>query len=162
MTRVFRLKKLSLGVLLLIGAAVSSYAQEPNAKASDEAAIRENVRLMQEGWNAKSGAVFAKAFAGDADYVVINGMQIKGKEKIGSGHDEIFATIFKDSVLSLSVKQLRFLRDDVAVVHVSGHHKIGQGPTARESDAVMTMVMTKENGKWTIAAFQNTQVATHK
>ena len=36
-------------------------------RAEDEAAIRENVRQMDAGWNTKSGALFAKPFAEDAD-----------------------------------------------------------------------------------------------
>ena len=48
---------------------------------------------------------------------------------------------------------------DVAVVHVSAHLKSAQGAGAQEADAVITLVMTKENGAWKIAAFQNTSVA---
>ena len=49
---------------------------------ADEAAIRENVKHLETGWNTKSGALFAKPFAEDADYVVINGMYIKGRSVI--------------------------------------------------------------------------------
>ncbi len=42
----------------------------PRADAADEAAVRENVRRMEIGWNTKSGAVYAKPFAAEADYVV--------------------------------------------------------------------------------------------
>jgi len=59
--------------------------------------------------------------------------------------------------INLTVKQIRFLRPDVAVVHVNGHR---DGRTKElTGDAILTLVMTKEQQGWTIAAFQNTSVA---
>lgn len=123
---------------------------------ADEAAIRENVKQLEMGWNTKSGAVFAKPFAEDADYVVINGMYIKGRSVIEKAHQQIFDTIYKDTSVTLAVKQVRFLRPDVAVVHASGERT---GPSKDlQQKAMLTLVMTKENQRWTIAAFQNTAV----
>lgn len=128
-----------------------------NSHATDEAAIRENVKQMETGWNTKDGALFAKPFAEDADFVVINGMYIKGRTQIAAGHQQIFNTIFKDTTISLAIKQIRFLRPDVAVVHVEGERR---GPTENlNQKAMLTLVMTKEKDGWTIAAFQNTGVA---
>ena len=131
--------------------------QAQNTSNPDEAAIRENVKQLETGWNTKSGADFAKPFAEDADYVVINGMYIKGRHAIETTHQRIFETVFKDTTVTLKIKQVRFLRPDVAVVHVEGHR---DGPT-RElvQDALLTLVMTKEKAGWTVAAFQNTAVA---
>ena len=155
-------RNLSLIFVALVACALYASAQGsavPNTSAADEAAIRESVRQMEAGWNTKSGPLFAKSFAEDADYVVINGTHITGRETIDKGHQRIFDTIYKDSTLSLSVKQIRFLRPDVAVVHVAGHNKIRQGEQVNEEDAIMTLVMTKDKGEWKIAAFQNTAVA---
>jgi uncharacterized protein (TIGR02246 family) len=154
-TTVNRLKRCAGGMLLMLFVVAPVLAQ--NDRAADEAAMRENVKQLESGWNTKSGALFAKPFAEDADYVVINGNHIKGRAEIEQGHQRIFDTIYKDTTLSLNVKQIRFLRSDVAVVHVSGHR---EGPTKEVTgDAIMTMVMTKEARSWKIAAFQNTAVA---
>lgn len=127
-----------------------------SSHAADEAAIRENVKQMETGWNTKSGALFAKPFAEDADYVVINGMYIRGRSVIDTAHQRIFDTIYKDTTITLAVKQIRFLRPDVAVVHVNAHRN---GPTKElTTEAMLTLFMTKEKDGWTIAAFQNTQV----
>ena len=160
MTNRTRVGNISLALAALLACSLyASARQTPAPQAADEAALRENVRQLEAGWNAKSGAQFAKPFAEDADYVVINGMQLKGREAIAQGHQGIFDTVYKDSALSLSVKQLRMLRADVAVVHVAGRLKSSQGADAREGDAVITLVMTKEGGVWKIAAFQNTAVS---
>ena len=142
-------------VLLTILAFSTAVMAQPE-ESTDEAAIRQNIKYLEEGWNTKSGALFAKPFAEDADYVVINGSYIKGRAVIESQHERIFATIFKDTTLKLEVKQVRFLRPDVAVAHVSGHR--GSANKELIEDAMLTVVMTKEKQGWTIAAFQNTPV----
>lgn len=149
------MKKTVTTFFLLLVVANSAFAQTNDE--ANEAAIRENVKQMESGWNTKSGALFAKPFAEDADYVVINGNHIKGRAVIESAHQRIFETIFKDTTIALKVKQVRFLRPDVAVVHVSGHR---QGPTQElTQDAIITMTMIKEKQGWSIVAFQNTAVA---
>lgn len=149
-------------VLILMFAAVGFHAQE-KAKTSgavdkDETAIRASVEQMVKGWNAKSGVEFAKPFAEDADYVVINGMQIKGRAAIAEGHQSIFDTFYKNSTLAYAVEQMRFLRSDVAVVHVRAALTATQGDSTRTNNARITLVMTKNKDKWEIAAFQNTSI----
>ena len=149
------MKILTLWMLFIVGLSTQPVNVQ-NSHAADEAAIRDNVKQMETGWNTKSGALFAKRFAEDADYVVINGMYIKGREAIESSHQRIFDTIYKDTTITLTVKQIRFLRPDVAVVHVTGQRV---GPTKDLAEAAMiTLVMTKEKQGWKIAAFQNTAV----
>jgi uncharacterized protein (TIGR02246 family) len=149
--------------LILMFTAVSFYAQE-KAKTSggagdkDEAAIRANVEQTAKGWNAKSGAEFAKPFAEDADYVIINGMKIKGREAIDKGHQQIFDTIYKISTLTVSVEQIRFLRPDVAVVHVRSALSVTRENSTQTGNGRITMVMTKNKDRWEIAAFQNTSI----
>lgn len=133
-------------------------AQNDSAKTADETAIRGNVEQMANGWNAGSGEQFAVPFAEDADYVVINGTQIKTRKVIAKGHQDIFDTVYKNSNLTLKVDSIRFLKPDVAVVHVSGLLKISEANTIRTRNVKITLVMTKNENKWQIAAFQNTQV----
>jgi uncharacterized protein (TIGR02246 family) len=133
-------------------------ASAQTKEAGDEGAIRQNVQYLESGWNDKSGKLFAKPFAEDADYVVINGMYLKGREVIESSHQRIFDTIYKDTKLTLNVKQIRFLRPEIALVHVSGQRVSSTDPAHNEA-AMMTIVMTKEKGSWSISAFQNTRVA---
>ena len=113
-----------LALLSLIACTFTVMAQESrttSARAKDEAAIRENVKQMESRWNAKSGESFAEPFAEDADFVIINGMHIRGHDAIENNHQQIFSTIYKNTIVSLTVTQIRFLRPDVALVHVRGH-----------------------------------------
>jgi uncharacterized protein (TIGR02246 family) len=151
------LQKLLVLVALTVAAftVVAQEAKTPKMQAEDDAAIRENVKQMESGWNTKSGATYARPFAKDADFVVINGTHVQGHEAIEKGSQRIFDTIFKNTTVSLTVKQIRFLRPDVAVVHVSGHR---DAPEAERLNAMIVLVMTKEGGQWKIASFQNTEV----
>jgi uncharacterized protein (TIGR02246 family) len=152
------LRNFTILIFVVMIAAANASAQKTDDKNADETAIRAQVEQMAKGWNAKSGAEFAKPFAEDADYVVINGMQIKGRTAIAKGHQGIFDTFYKNSTISYTVDSIRFLRSDVAVVHLGGTLKVTEGKETRAGNARMTLVMTKTNGKWEIAAFQNTQV----
>jgi uncharacterized protein (TIGR02246 family) len=151
------MKTLVFVTLLMLGFSGHTMQTPQDGRAADEAALRESVKQMESGWNTKSGALFAKPFAEDADYVVINGMYLKGRAAIESAHQRIFDTIYKDTSVTLVVKQIRFLRPDVAVVHVEGRRT---GPANElNQGAMLTLMMTKEKRGWVIAAFQNTAVA---
>ena len=149
----------TIAILGLFGFTAPAQASDATkTHAEDEAAIRENVRQMEAGWNAKSGSLFAKPFADDADYVIINGRYIKGRVDIEKAHQQIFDTIFKNTTVRLTLRQIRFLRTDVAVVHITGHRSAAEHEKELGSDAFVTMVMTRDKQGWKIAAFHNTQI----
>jgi len=154
-----RAKLLALFVVAFASFGVqASSAQESQNSSGDEAAIRQAVKQVEDGWNAHDGKAFAAPFAADADYVIVNGMTLKGREAIEAGHTQIFTTIYKDSRNAATIKSVRFLRPDVAIVHVEWNLEFKAGGEARQGHAMNTMVMAKEGGKWHIAAFQNTPI----
>ncbi|HEX8633257.1 MAG TPA: SgcJ/EcaC family oxidoreductase [Pyrinomonadaceae bacterium] len=147
-----------LALALLLAGAQSGYAQTPKLSGADETAIRRVVQGVQDAWNAHDGKAFAAQFAADADYVVVNGMYIKGREEIERGHVQIFTTIYKDSRNVATVKSIRLLRPDVAVAHVEWNLEFKVNDQPMKARGMNTMIMTREGGKWSIAAFQNTPV----
>jgi uncharacterized protein (TIGR02246 family) len=154
-----RIKLLALIVLAFMSfGALESQAQTPPNSSADETALRQIVQQLQDGWNAHDGKAFAAPFAADADYVVVNGMRLKGREDIEKGHTQIFTTIYKESHNVATVKGVRYLRPDVAVVHVEWNLEFSMGGEKRKATAMNTMIMTKDSGKWSIAAFHNTPV----
>jgi uncharacterized protein (TIGR02246 family) len=154
-----RIKLLTLIIVVfgLFGVLASS-AQTTQNPSADEVGIRQVVQQVQDGWNAHDGKAFAAPFAPDADYVVVSGMKATGREAIEKGHTAIFTTIYKDSQNVGTVKSIRFLRPDVAVVHVEWNLEFRAGGETRKGHAMNTMVMTKDGSKWSIAAFQNTPI----
>jgi uncharacterized protein (TIGR02246 family) len=134
-------------------------ASASSDRASDEAAIRKLVIAVEDGWNAGDGKAFAAPFAEDADYVIVNGMHIKGREAIATGHQTIFDTIYKKSHNTATIKSIRFLREDIAVAHIEWHLKFRVNDEAREGKAMNSMVLTRQDGRWSIAAFHNTAIS---
>lgn len=122
----------------------------------DEVAIRAMIKAVEAGWNAGDGDAFAAPFAANADYVIVDGRHIKGRDAIAHGHRQIFATIYKGSHNSATIRTIQLLRDDVAVAHIEWHLKFGQADAPREGRAVNTMCLTKDENTWQIVAFQNT------
>jgi uncharacterized protein (TIGR02246 family) len=146
-------------LILSICSPAKTVEKSENAdRARDEVAIKEKVKMMESGWNTKSGALFAKPFAEDADYIVINGMHVQTRAVIERMHQQIFDTVFKNTSITLSVKQMRFLKADVAVVHVTGQRTPAPGENAKSEGAILTLVMMKVKGDWQIVAFQNTEM----
>jgi uncharacterized protein (TIGR02246 family) len=138
--------------------ALTGKAQTPQNASADEAAIRQVVQQLQDAWNAHDGKAFAAPFTTDADYVIVNGQKIKGREAIEKGHTAIFTTIYKDSHNVATVKSIRFLRPDVAVAHIEWNLEFSVGGETKKGHAMNTMVVTKDGGKWSIAVFQNTPI----
>ena len=152
--------KIFAAILITICAASFGFAQAKTSKTvnQDETAIRQIVKSVEAGWNAHDGKAFAAPFASDADYVIVNGMYIKGRDAIEKGHVGIFTTVYKDSRNAATVKSVRFLRPDVAVVHVEWNLEYSTTRETKKARATNTMIMTKDNGKWSIAAFHNTPI----
>jgi uncharacterized protein (TIGR02246 family) len=155
------LVKINCLILILFAAAAGAFAQQASSTADtakDDAAVRQIVKQLEDAWNAHDGKAFAARFAADADYIVIDGMYAKGREAIEKGHQGIFTTIYKDSTNRGTVKSVRFLRPDIAIVHVEWNLTVPSGGKENKGSAMNTLLMANEKGTWSIAAFQNTPV----
>ncbi|MEP7144661.1 MAG: SgcJ/EcaC family oxidoreductase, partial [Ferruginibacter sp.] len=105
-------------ITFLIYLTMTTHAQ--TSAATDETQIRDLVKTMENGWTRKDGNLFAKPFAENADYVVINGMHLKGRAAIAGGHQTIFDSFYKETFIHAVVESIRYLRPDIAIVHVNG------------------------------------------
>ena len=125
-------------------------------RTSDEQAIRDAISAVEAGWNARDGKQFAAPFAEDADYVIVDGNYIKGRQIIAAGHQQIFDTVYRDTRYAATVHGIRFLADDVAVAHVEWNLTFLQNAAVQK--AMATAVMTEADGAWSIAAYHNTPI----
>jgi len=135
---------------------LSSALADENGRPDAEAQILGVIGSLTEAWREGDGDAWANAFAEDAVFTVWFGMSLEGKEKIAWGHQLIFDSFYANTVFELDVKQIRFLGDDVAIVHLRGSVlKVGQAPPV-EPDAVPIAVLNRNDDIWKIVAFQNT------
>jgi uncharacterized protein (TIGR02246 family) len=152
------MRKLGLfSIPLVLAASAVTLAIAQGSTAEDEAGLKAIVKTLEDGWNAGDSSKFASPFAVNADYVVVNGQHIKTRPIIDFGHKQIFSTIYKGSVNKGEVKQIRFIKSDVAIVHVEWTLKYGE-KLENSGRAMNSIVAVKQNNKWEIAAFQNTPI----
>ncbi|HEY9664534.1 MAG TPA: SgcJ/EcaC family oxidoreductase [Allocoleopsis sp.] len=127
----------------------------------DEAAVRNLLQQMIEGWNQGNGDAFAAPFAVDANFVAFEGTWFKGRQEIASFHQQLFDKYFKGTCLVGEVKSVRFLTPDLAVVRaVGGTQMPGRLDTSPGRDSMQMLVATKRDNQWQIAEFTNSRIVT--
>jgi len=125
---------------------------------ADVDAIHRVVEGLEKAWNNADGEDFGLWFQDDADFVNVYGMYARGRSQIAEGHKMIFSTVYAGSTLRATPINVRFLSDEVALVHMLSHLSVPGGPRAGEHDALPSMVLARNSGAWRIAAFHNTFV----
>jgi uncharacterized protein (TIGR02246 family) len=118
--------------------------------------VGEIVGELEQAWNAADGAAFARPFAEDADFVNIRGEHHRTRDAIAKGHQAIFNSIYKGSVVRFQLARVRTLAPGVLLAHVRSTLKAPTGPLAGEYGALFSMVLVQDQGNWRIAAFHNT------
>jgi ketosteroid isomerase-like protein len=162
------LRVVAIAVLLLLSPATRSLAA-PN----DEASIRNVVAGFTKAWNSHDMDAFGKLFAADAEFVNVTGILMKGRQEIQAHHAWSHAAIpvtthvpgtlpknygiFKNSMMEFNDIDVRFLRDDVALVHVKWQLH-GDSRTSVPRHGVFLFVLTPGKEGWLITAAQNTEI----
>ena len=137
---------------------MNQHSSQILSSATDEAAIRDLYQQMIDGWNVGNGDAFAAPFEEDGDQVGFDGTHFKGRQEIASFHQHLFDMFLQGSRLVGKVRSVRFLTTNVAVMHAVGGTVIGgQTDLDPERNSVQTLIAVKHNGKWGLAAFQNTR-----
>jgi uncharacterized protein (TIGR02246 family) len=150
MKHIVSLSILSLGLSSLAAAQTTA----------DDKAITAAVMKLEEGWNARNGEIFAQSFAPVHDYIVWTGVYFPGMtpEKNAMAHHGIFSSIYKNTDLKVVIDKIRYIREDLALVHVLGA-TYDHGTTVPENPAVIiSMLFEKQNGAWKIISFHNCDI----
>jgi uncharacterized protein (TIGR02246 family) len=127
------------------------------ATAGDERAIRSVITNFAAIWNRQDLHAFGELFSDHADFVVITGKHLKGRDEIQKYHSELMKSAYAGSHLVWNPVDVRFLRPDDAVAHVSTEISFNEGKEKRRSFA--TLVLTKRQSRWRIEALQNTLIS---
>jgi len=127
---------------------------------TDEEAIRRRAEQYAETWNRHDMSTFASLFTEDSDCVTPGGDWLRGRDEIEQHLVKDHATVFRESRLMITGVWVKFLRPDIAVAHITGElngllGRDGQ-KLPRVVRGIMTWMLTKDDGIWQIAAFQNT------
>ena len=111
---------------------------------------------LAQAWNRADGASFASGFAADAEFVDIRGAHHHGAIAVGEGHQAIFDTIYAGSSVAYRVEAAREIGPGCVVAVVAATLDAPTGPLRGINRSRITVVLTDEGDRWTIAAFHNT------
>lgn len=145
--------------LILLSPLGSVSAQD---SAKDTEAVKRIESRWQEAWNTHDMNALASLVAENVDFITVAGTWLKGRKAFEEHHAARHAMQFKESVWETTDVQVKFLKPDVALVHVSWGIKGDKDPdgTPRQPRrGIFTWVITKEGGKWLIKASQNTNIS---
>jgi uncharacterized protein (TIGR02246 family) len=149
--------------VIAIGIALSgpmSLAQNVGNR-SDEDVIRNVVVMMTEDFNRHDAKAATQMYAPDARFVTVRGDLMDGQPAIEKGMASIFGTRAKNASLRTLDVAVRFVRPDIALVHVTNELSglvAPDGQTLPPHRELSLRVFAKQSGVWSVAAFQNTMV----
>ena len=90
-----------------------------HAWAEESDAIYALIQQVQEAWNRAANDDLAALFREDVDYTAWNGSHFHGREAVLRNHRHIFGSHYLDGRLCADVRNIRFLSETVAAVHVT-------------------------------------------
>ena len=126
---------------------------------ADERAIQDILQQMEAAWNVYDSVGIAALFAEDANFIHIFGGQLDGRIAIEAAHRVIFNTIYRGSHATFTLRSIRLVRPDVAVVFARAQVKFKENNETREMETRPTFIVVKEQEKWQVIAFQNTKIS---
>jgi uncharacterized protein (TIGR02246 family) len=153
------MKHLAFSLLSL--ALVFATAVVAAGSSKDDDGVRAVVAQFQDAWNRHDMDAFAALFAENADFVNVRGTRWIGREAIKNGHVVGHSTVFKNSVLTITETNVRFLAPEAAVARsvwkLTGHTS-RDGQPAPERTGILTSVLERRDGHWEIVVAQNTDI----
>ena len=147
-------KTLSLIICLVTLLGGIALAQNPSTRAEDEHAIRAVVVELSEAWTTADAERWGRQFTSDVDYMAVNGVFHKGRDANVKAHQALFTGRFKETKAKYEVQTIRFLSNDIAVVHLKAS-MVPKNAEFRENHLLPVMIFTKEKSQWLISVFQN-------
>jgi uncharacterized protein (TIGR02246 family) len=137
-------------------------AQEMVLAKSDETAIRDEVKKMEQVWNASDLDAMGRLYAPNVHWVNVKGMHWRGFEEVDRAHRVYFDIMFKGVQQKLlAVESITPIAPNVAiaVVHwAMDAFKTPSGEIAPPHESRMTIVYVKLANGWKIAHGANIDV----
>ena len=130
--------------------------------AAAESAIRGIVADQAAAWNAGDGERYASRVAAEASFTNLFGMVMYGKAPFVARHKEILSTFYKGTTKKHSIRRIRFVTPEVALVdidnEVHGVKSMPAGIVVPPDGVIKTQLMevfVRRNGEWWVEAYHN-------
>jgi uncharacterized protein (TIGR02246 family) len=138
--------------------ATTQTSSEQTREAEIEA-IKEVVAALEHSQQNELPDEFVGLFRPDAIWTTAHGKRLTGRDEISAFTHQVLPGAMKESTATYEVVHVLFIRPDVAAVKVRQRAVTLDGrPIEGESEGSPLYVMAKEDGRWRLAAGQNTLV----
>lgn len=148
-----------------IAACAVLLANIAHADATAERPLRQSLDRLTQAWNSADAPMWAREYWPEGELVNILGGILPNPAAIRDRTAMILAGPFKGSHFESTVRRIRFLGANVAIVdtdiRVTKFHALPPGAVATSPGVLLTHmkhVYQRRNGVWRIAASQNTAV----
>jgi uncharacterized protein (TIGR02246 family) len=123
-------------------------------RTADVEAVHALLRALADAWARGDGRAYGDLFTADATYVTYVGTLYQGADEIGAAHQALFDSFLKGTELACEIVSLRFTGADTALVVTRGDTYKGRPGKVHK---VQTYTLVRVDGRWRVAAFQNTR-----
>jgi len=130
-----------------------------------ESLIRAIVADQVEAWDAGDGRAYAQHLTPDASFTNLFGMVMYGAPAFAKRHAEILTTFYKCTTKHHTIRRIRFVTPDVAIVdidnEVRGVRAMPEGIAAPPDGIMRTQLMevfVRDDDRWWVAAYHNVDV----
>jgi uncharacterized protein (TIGR02246 family) len=113
---------------------------------------------LERARNQADGAAFGELFAPDTDFVDIRGGHHRGDAAVGQGHQALFDSIYAGSTIRYELDAARVVAPGCVVAVATATLNTPSGPAQGVNRSRLTMAITEDRGRWSLAAFHNTLV----
>lgn len=120
------------------------------------------VVMFVDAWNHRDPDALAALFDDDAEFVNVTGLWWHTKRDIRKAHAYGLTRIFKESVLTATDVRVKWLSEEIAVVHarmtLAGQNPVIEITAPRQRSNVMSFVVHRTTEGWRCASAHNTDV----
>lgn len=135
---------------------LATMAPSSASQSTDEIAVKAVFDAFQTSWNTPGMPGFDQLFVPDADFVVITGKWLRGRDEIVSYHRELLRNLYAGSRQFIDQVTVRFVDHQNAVAHIAwGAEVTVEGQRVRRT-ALGTATLRKSGGRWMIQTVHNT------
>jgi uncharacterized protein (TIGR02246 family) len=130
----------------------------------DDASLRAIVAAQAAAWNAGDGNAYAKDVAQDVSFTNLFGMVMYGAEAFAERHRQILATFYKGTTKRHTIRRIRFVTRDVAIVDIDnelrGIKAMPAGIVVPADGVLKTQLMevfVRRGDRWWVEAYHNVE-----
>jgi uncharacterized protein (TIGR02246 family) len=126
---------------------------------NDDNQIRRLFDDMLAAWTRGDAQGYGACFTEDSDYVSFDGTHAVGRQPMVDSHDKLFRGVLAGSALVGEIESIRYVSDDVAVVHANGSVLMPwRRSLPRRRLSRQTLVARRGGDGWRFAALHNGRV----